>query len=379
MQATRNSGVYSTVPVLFMALELSEKTWRLGFGDGSRTRQVKVAASDLAAVSEAIAKTKARWKLAETLRVVSCYEAGREGFWLHRALVARGIESQVVDSSSIEVKRQARRAKTDRVDCAQLLLLLMRWWHGDHRALAIARVPSVEAEDLRWLERAREHAQRQRTREKNRLGGLLATQGIRIEKFAQAAPTPLKARRSGDGRPLGVGFLVELERSWHSYQHFDAQVRKIEAEQRQRIKQFSAQGHGPYALMSLLMQLKSVGVQSAWTLVMEVLGWRQFNNRRELAGSVGLTPTPYRSGTIVREQGISKAGNRRVRRLLIELAWLWLRWQPDSALSRWYTAKFAGSQRGRKVGIVALARKLLIALWRFTTEGTVPEGALLRA
>lgn len=379
MQATRNDELYVLIPVMFLALELSKKTWRLGLSDGIRRRQVQVTGGDIGGVLAAIAQARAKWKLPPCTRVVSCYEAGREGFWIHRALRELGIENEVVDSSSIEVSRQARRTKTDRVDCDKLLDLLIRWWDGERKALSVVRVPSPEAEDLRELHRSRGHAKQQRTREKNRLIGLLVKQGIAIKRIAEAAPAQLKVRRTGDGRLLGPETLADLERVWDSYQHFDAQVRAIEAEQVQRIKTLAAAGHGPFAMTQLLMQLKSVGIQSAWTLVMEIFGWRSFKNRRELAASVGLTPTPYNSGASVRDQGVSKSGNRRVRALLIELAWLWRRWQPDSALTRWYEQKFAGSQRGRKVGIVALARKLLIALWRFTQTGEVPEGALMRA
>ncbi len=379
MQATRSDELYVLIPVLFLALELSRKTWRLGFSDGRRRRQVRVAGGDVVGVMAAIESARKHFKLPAGARVVSCYEAGRDGFWVDRALRERGVDNQVVDSSSIEVSRQARRAKTDRVDCDKLLDLLMRWWGGESRALSVVRVPSAEAEDLRELHRSRGHAKQQRTRERNRLLGLLVKQGIAIERIAQAAPAQLKTRRTGDGRVLGPDTLADLERVWESYQHFDAQVRAIEAEQVRRVKTLAAAGHGPFAMTELLMQLKSVGIQSAWTLVMELFGWRSFKNRRELAASVGLTPTPYNSGNSVRDQGVSKSGNRRVRALMIELAWLWLRWQPDSALSRWYTQKFVGSQRSRKVGIVALARKLLIDLWRFTKDGVVPEGALLRA
>lgn len=379
MQATRNETVYANVPRLYLALELSKKTWRLGFSDGRRRRQVRVSGGDIGAVMAAIAEARKRFALPEDTPVLSCYEAGREGFWIDRALRAQGIESLVVDSSSIEVSRRARRTKTDRVDCEKLLQLLMRWAGGEKQALAVVRVPSAEAEDLREVHRARQSALQQRTKQKNRLVGLLAKHGISIESIKEASPAALAKRRTGDGQLLGAMTLQSLAQAWEAHQHFDAAVRAIEAEQNRYLKEQAEAGQGPLALVHLLMQLKSVGIQSAWTLVMEVFGWRSFRNRRELAASVGLTPTPYNSGSSVRDQGISKSGNHRVRGLMVELAWLWLRWQPGSDLSRWYRERFAGAGgRARKVGIVALARKLLIALWRFTREGVVPEGALLR-
>ncbi len=379
MQATRNEALYAGTPRLFMSLELSKKTWRLGLSDGARRRQVRVDGGDIAGVMAAIAAARKRFGLPEDAPVLSCYEAGRDGFWLHRALQAEGVDNQVVDSSSIEVSRRARRSKTDRVDCEKLLSLLMRWAGGERQALSVVRVPDEQAEDLRELHRSLASALKDRTRQKNRLFGLLAKHGIAIESIREAAPEALAQRRTGDGRVLGPMALAALTQTWAAYRHFDAAVRALDAEQKRLLKELAAEGHGPFALIELLMQLKSVGIKSAWVLVMEVFGWRSFPNRRELAASVGLTPTPYNSGNSVRDQGISKSGNRHVRSLMIELSWMWLRWQPGSALSLWYRDKFTGAGRARKVGIVGLARKLLIALWRFTREGLVPEGALLKA
>jgi transposase len=379
MQAARNEGVYEKAPVLFVALELSSKSWVVQFGDGRRRRRIKIAAGDLCALGLAIEGTRSRWHLDPRVRVISCYEAGRDGFWIHRALLAMGLENHVVESSSIEVDRRARRVKTDRVDAEKLLQSLMEWHAGNKRKLSVVRVPSVEAEDLRMLHRHREHAKQQRTRESNRIRSLLATQGIAIERISDAAPERLRDRRSGDGRALGEEFKASLAAAWASYRHFNDQVRALEAEQLKRVRERASAGESPYVLMQLLMQLKSIGLHSAWPLVMELFGWRKFANRREIASCVGLTPMPYQSGASQREQGISKAGSRRLRALLVELSWMWLRLQPDSELSRWFRERFGSGQRSRKVGIVALARKLLIALWRLTLTGEIPAGARLRA
>lgn len=379
MQAAHGLEVYGKEVVLLMAMELSTKSWTLLFGDGSRRRQAKVRASDWTALAEQVEKTKLRWKLPAQVRVVSCYEAGRDGFWLHRALLARGIENQVVDSSSIEVNRRARRAKTDRLDAQQLLQQLGRWLAGERRALSVVRVPEPQAEDQRWLHRSRGHAQAQQTRESNRIRGLLATQGIVIGRMSQAKPERLAQRMTGDGRPLAEGFKAMLAQAWASYEHHHKQVLALEAAQLKQVQEQAEVGAGPQAMMALFMKLKGIGLLSAWPLVMEIFAWRHYRNRRQLGASVGLAPSPYHSGDSAREQGISKAGNRRIRALMIELAWSWLRYQPDSALSKWFHTRFGGNLRSRKVGIVALARKLLIDLWRMTLTGAVPEGALFKA
>lgn len=379
MNAVRHDEVYEMTQVLYVALELSMNTWKLALGDGSQQRVVSVRGGDVAAVLASVAQARQRWGLAERVPVRSGFEAGRDGFWLHRALTAAGLDNVVLDSSSIEVNRRRRRAKTDRIDALKLLALLIRRDRGERRAVSVVRVPTPEQEDARRLHREREHVQRDRTRVRNRVRGLLATQGVRLQRWTEAAPERLHTRHSADGRALPPDLLQELARLWQLWQLLEQQCKQIEATQRQRLQAGRAAGHGPYALMAQLLQLKAVGPVGAGVLVHEVLGWRRFNNRRELAASVGLVPMPYNSGASSREQGISKAGSRRVRALMIELAWDWLRWQPDSDLSRWYRARFAGSARSRKVGIVALARKLLVALWRLSVSGEWPAGAVAKA
>lgn len=378
MQAARNE-VYATAVVLLMALELSHKTWKLAFSDGSRQRIRTVPARSIEAVMAEIAAALAKWGLAADTKVRSCYEAGRDGFWVHRALCAQGIDNLVIDSSSIEVSRRARRAKSDRVDAEKLLSLLARFHGGERRALRPVRVPNEIEEDLRRLHREREHLLVVRTRESNRIKSLLALHGIVLERIGCVGKGKVERLRDWQGHALEPNLRAELERSHERYCQADEQIKLLEQTQAERLRAATSSGHGPYALMHLLLQLKGVGLQSAWQLVQELFGWRKFNNRRELGACVGLTPTPYDSGDARREQGISKSGNGRIRALLIELAWSWLRYQPDSELSHWYQARFGSGARNRKVGIVALARRLIIELWRMTKTGAVPAGALLKA
>lgn len=376
MQTTLCMQAYREEPALYMAMELSDRRWRLVFSDGMKKRSRTVEALDREPVLEEIKRARRHFRLDAECAVVSCYEAGWEGFWLHRWLCSQGVVSHVVDSASIEVNRRARRSKSDRIDGDKLMDLLLRYCHGERGALAVVRVPSVEAEGERCLPREREVLVRERGRHWVRIKSLLRGQGLRVQskhKFLEQ----LAALRTFDGRALPPDLRAEIEREWARHQLVDAQIRTLEQQQRERLK--ATAGDAAASQIEHLMALRSVGPQSAWVLVMEFFAWRTFRNRRELAALAGLAPTPYQSGEEAREQGISKAGNRRVRRILIELVWQWLRYQPFSALSRWFETRFGrGSSRNRRVGIVALARKLLVALWRYLNDGALPEGAILR-
>ena len=376
MSATLQSECYENEAVLYMALELSNRKWRVGFGDGRRRRQVTVEAGDLAGLQAEIERAREKLKLAAGCRVVSCYEAGRDGFWLHRWLEeSAGVENVVVDAASIEVNRRARRAKTDRLDVESLLRQLVRYVGGERQVWRVVRVPSREAEDALRLHRERERLVKERTAHRNRLRSLLVTQGVRL-KLDRTFEAQLRAVRLWDGRPLGGDLLAELEREWARLKQVEAQIEVIEAALKRRVA--SAEPGDPWWLVGQLTQLRGVGWHSAVVLVMELFGWRRFRNRRELGALTGLAPSPYASGDSARELGISKAGNRRVRRVLIELGWSWLRYQAGSELSRWFQARW-GSQgkRSRRVGIVALARKLVIALWRYLETAALPVGAVL--
>lgn len=374
---TRVEKSTATMPCLFLAFELSERTWKLGFssGRGQRPRVRQIAPGAVERLADEVARAKARFGLPAETQVVSCYEAGREGFWLHRFVVTQGWTNYVVDSSSIEVNRRARRAKTDRLDLVGLLRLLERYVEGEDRVWRVVRVPSDAEEDARHLHRLRESLQQERTRVMNRLHGLLTTQGVTVAlrvDFLQR----LAAARRWDGTPLPAGLVQRLRHVWAHLEFLDAQLADVDAS-RAALSVDQATDTG--RCVARLQQLQGIGSIGAWSLATEIFGWRQIRNGRELGALVGVVPAPYQSGSTSHDQGITRAGNRHVRRMIVQLAWSWLRYQPTSALSRWYRERFGSGRRSRKIGIVALARKLLIAWWRFLETGTLPEGALLKS
>jgi transposase len=362
---------------LFMSFELSEKNWKLGFttGPGQKPRERTVTARDQQRVLDEIASAKRRFGLPETAPVVSCYEAGREGFWLHRFLEAHGVTNHVVDSSAIEVSRRQRRAKSDGLDVRKLLSMLMRYEQGEQKVWQVVNVPSVEAEDQRHLHRDLETLKRERGSTTSRIKGLLSSQGIQVTSLTHL-PEQLDALRLWDGSPIPPGLRQRVLRVYAHHQFLSEQIAEVEAERRALLKTST---DASIDKIRQLMLLKGMGINGSWLLVMEFFGWREFKNRREVGGLAGFPPTPYQSGESAREQGISKSGNRHVRWMTTELAWSWLRFQPDSALSVWFRERFGrGGKRLRRIGIVAVARKLLIALWRFLETGVLPEGAVLK-
>jgi transposase len=357
---------------LFIAFELAQRHWRLAFTDGEgRPRLVTLEAGDRVAVRTAMAKARTHFGLDEATAVVSCYEAGRDGFWLHRWLLECGIENLVVDSGSIEVNRRQRRAKTDRLDALKLLSMLMRYVGGERRVWTVLHVPTAEQEDARRPHRERERLERERLAHSNRIRGLLMLHNIRVKtiggpKWRQR----LEALRAH----LPAQLWAEIGRENDRLTLLLEQIRRLEAERAQSV----AQVDPAQEKTAKLVKLVSIGPTSAWVLAREVF-WRTLRNRREVANCAGLAPTPYASGESAHEQGISKAGNRRVRVLTVQLAWCWLRYQPHSALAQWFNARFAdGGSRIRRIGIVALARRLLIALWRYVEYGVIPAGATLK-
>jgi transposase len=368
---------YTTGPGLYLAFELGDGKWRLGFsiGLGQKPRQRKIEGRDLIALNQEIRAAKERFQLPETAPVRSCYEAGREGFWLHRYLVTQGVENLVVDSSSIEVNRRAKRSKTDKLDLKKLLTMLIRYHLGEEKVWSVVHVPSVEAEDMRHLHRQLTAFKKDRTRHRCRINGLLASQGVRQSVTADFLEK-LERMRIWDGSLVPPGMRSRLEREYAALQYVEEQIEQLEAERQVLIE---TSDHPSVQKVRHLMKLKGIGPNSSWLFVMEFFGWRNFRNRREVGGLAGLTPTPYQSGTRSQEQGISKAGNRPVRGMAIEIAWAWVRYQPQSELTRWYMQRFGRSgKRLRKVGIVALARKLLVALWNYLETGVIPAGAELK-
>jgi transposase len=375
MTTSLQEKAYENPAVLYMAMELSAKKWRLAFSDGTKRRQVSIGAGDIAALVEPVGKARAKWGLSGSCRVVSCYEAGRDGFWIHRKLKALGIENRVVDAASIEVSRRARRAKTDRLDAEALLEKLMRHEGGERRVWRVVRVPDPQWEDLRHLGRERGRLLGERNRHRNRIGSDLVRHGVRV-RIDKRFPQRLEGARLIDGQPLPEELKAGVMREWERLELVSQQIKAVERRIDERIK-----AGGPLQAVKALMLFRGVGWGwvGAWTLVVEIFGWREIANRRELSGLVGLVPSPYNSGKMVREQGISKAGNWRVRSLMIQLAWLWLRYQPQSEHSRWFQERVKGaSARQRRIAIVALARRLVIDLWRFLRSGVVPEGAQLK-
>lgn len=371
----------SETSTLFLAFELSQSTWKLGFttSTAQKPRRRTMKAGDLGALAQELASAKERFQVAEEAQIVSCFEAGRDGFWLHRYLSEEaGIENLVVDSSSIEVNRRHRRAKTDRLDVESLLRQLLRYQAGERKAFSVVHVPSREAEDGRHLHREMEVLKHDQTRRANRIRGLLATQGVILKCVSKDFPEWLETVRLWDGSALGQDLKARLLRD---YRHLAATREDLRTLERQRQEALRNSEDPQVEKIRQLIRLRALGVNSSWLFVAEFFGWREFTNRRQVGGLAGLTPTPYQSGGSAREQGISKHGNARLRAMMIEIAWCWLRFQPQSQLSRWYWERFgrSGTKRMRRVGIVALARKLLVALWRYLDQGVLPEGAVLKA
>ncbi len=362
---------------LYLALELSRKTWKLGFSaGGKKIRTVAVDGGSVPSVLDEVKKAKSKLGLSDGARVLSCYEAGRDGFWIHRLLAAAGVENLVVDPSSIEVDRRARRAKTDRLDATKLVQQLVRHDERGDRLRAV-RIPSVDEEDARRPVRELGRLKQERGAHSNRIRGLLTLHGLGGLRVVRGFHLLVDALRSADGELLPEKVREELKREAARLDLVRDQILKVE---RARATALKARPSKAMEMAAMLMSLLGVGANAATILACEFFAWRDFKNGKQVGACAGMTGTPYDSGDVRREQGISKAGNWRVRAVMVELAWFWLRYQPGSRLSRWWSDRFgAATGRMKRVGIVALARKLLVALWRFATQGIVPDGALTRA
>ena len=363
---------------LYVAFELSRKKWKLGISDGktARARVVSIEAQDWKKLKEEIEKARERFELEKDAPVRSCYEAGREGFWIHRALNGMGIENMVIDAASMDVKRR-KRAKTDRIDAEGLVRQLIRYLRGERDVWSVVRVPSEEAEDSRQMHREMEVLKRERGQHRVRIQSLLFTQGLDVE-VTSGLMKQLDQLCRWNGKPLAEGMKERIGREYERMKIAEANLAMLKKQQREKLS--SKQSSPSLEKIRKLKQLRAIATGSSWVFVMELFGWRQFRNRREVGGSLGMTPMPYQSGDSAREQGISRAGNRRARTMAIEIAWSWLRYQPESRLSRWYRERFgSGGPRLRRIGIVAMARKLMVDLWRYLEFGTLPEGAQLKA
>jgi transposase len=362
---------------LYIAFELSQNKWKLGFCDGNKMRFTSMAARNLKQLEEEVEKAKSRFRLDADVRIVSCYEAGRDGFWLHRYLLSCGIDNIVVDSSSIEVNRRKRRTKTDRIDARKLLQMLMRHHGGERKLWSVVRVPSVEAEDGRQLGRELETLNKERTMHRGRIRGLLIQQGLEVRNpSGKGFLEELASLRTWEGKALPEDLKERVVREYERLRMVEDQMKFLRKERESRVNSGATPA---YRMVAQLRSLYGIGKTSSWDFVMEMFGWRRFRNRKEVGAFPGLTPTPYDSGGSQREQGISKAGRGRIRGLNIQIAWGWLRFQPQSKLARWFWERFGhGGKRMRKIGIVAVARKLLIDLWRYLEYGVIPEGVRLR-
>ncbi len=371
---------------LFASLELSKSKWVVTINSpgSEKFSQHRVEGGDGAGLIELLSRSRAKAEHRYGVRVTTMViqEAGLDGFWIHRLLIANGIESQVVDAASIAVARRHRRAKTDSIDGETLLRTLMAWARGERRVCSMVRAPSPEDEDRRRLTRERGTLLKERIQHTNRVKGLLMGQGIRgYNPLRRDRFERLEALRTGDGRELPPMLKAEIRRELDRIAVVTTQLAAVERARDALIRTETEEPNTPEpnTPAALLFKLRGIGPEFASLLWLELL-FRGFGNRRQVAAYGGLTPSPWQSGGIERDQGISKSGNRRLRKTMIELAWSWLRHQPDSALSRWFHARVGAAKgRVRRIAIVALARKLLVALWRYVTQGVVPEGAVFKA
>jgi transposase len=364
--------------VMFVAIEMSGKRWDVVVHTpvSDKLSRHTLEAGDGAALLEFIARIRgavAR-RLGAAVRVLSCYEAGYDGFWLDRLLRRHGIENHVIDAASIEVNRRARRAKSDRLDGEGLVRTLLRWWRGDRQACHMVRVPSVAEEDAKRPSRERERLVKERVQHVNRIKGLLATQGhygfhpLRRDREARLAQLTLPDQ-----------LRAELQREFARLALVVQQIAGLEAARDAVLKRGVVAADRATTRIRKLFTLKSMGPEFSTGLVREVF-YRDFTNRRQVGSYFGLTGSPWRSGRLAVEQGISKAGNPRARTLMVEAAWMWLRYQPGSALARWFRER-VGEQKGRmrRIAIVALARKLAVALWHYLEHDILPEGAVTKS
>jgi transposase len=376
------TAIRSHIAAIFVSLELSRSHWlitSLSPGNGEKMSKHGVAASDVAGLLVLFAefRAKAQARTGKIFPIVTIQEAGLDGFWLHRVLQNEGIESHVVDAASIAVSRRRRRAKTDRIDGESLLRSLLAYKRGEPRVCSMVVAPSPEDEDRRRLSREYKTLIAERTEHVNRIKGLLFSQGVDgYEPLRRDRRQRLADLQTGDGRALPPHLKAQISRALDRLELLVAQLKSVEAERKALLARTAAQD--PTSPPPLLMQLKGIGPDFAAVLWSEGLN-RNFANRRQVAAYAGLAATPWQSGSLLHEQGVSKAGNPRLRTTMIQLAWLWRRHQPRSTLTLWFNDRVARQPAARKKTIVALARKLLVALWKYVTAGIVIEGALTKS
>jgi transposase len=375
------TAIRTDLGAIFVSLELSRSSWlitSLSPGGGEKMSKHSVPSGDISGLSLLFLRfrERARKRTGKDFPIIVIQEAGLDGFWVHRVLEQEGIESHVVDAASVMTSRRRRRAKTDRIDGEALLRALMAYKRGEPRVCAMVRIPTAEEEDRRRISRERKILTAERVAHVNRIKGLLFSQGIAYEPLHGNRRARLEQLRTGDGRALPEHMKRQISRELDRLELLLEQIKAVEAERNTMLA--VSEGEKIPTPAKMLMQLRGIGSESAMVLWSEGL-FRHFDNRRQVAAYAGLAPTPWQSGTIDREQGIGKSGNHRLRTTMIQLAWLWLRHQPDSALSRWFHQRVERSGgRFRKTMITALARKLLVALWKYATAGVVIEQATMK-
>ena len=371
----------SPANTIYVAVELSNTLWLVGtrLPGADKPRMHRLAAGDVTGLLTLLADLRSRTmaKLGREAVLACCFEAGRDGFWLHRVLNAHDVDSYVVEPTSILVNRRAKRAKTDRLDAEGMLRVLAAYLGGDRQVCSMVRVPSPDEEDAKRPHREREHLVQERTRYENRILALLATQGIRDRPSLRTWERDLAALQTGDGRPLPKLLKAEIDRLRRRLVLTMELIRELETERTATLQ--AAPDDDACQKITSLRRIRGIGENFAAVLVREVL-YRPFANRKQLASYVGLTPMPHQSGSMDRDRRIGRAGNTRARTTLVQLAWLWLRYQPGSALAAWFRERVGTlAGRTRRIAIVAMARKLLIALWRYAQTGQVPDGVALSA
>lgn len=382
MTTTQTNNCNLTGGVLYIGLELSKHNWVIGGSIDLNKVKIKTVTSwDIAGLLEAICHFKDRYNLPSNCVVTLCFEAGLDGFSVYRVLKTYGFEVLMVDSASIETNRRKRKAKTDKIDVQKLTQLLYRFHHGEKNSLKPVRIPSESEEDLRRVHREYERLQKEQTGHSNRILGLLATQGIKllgadIRRRDFEGKLKSKQLKTAMGTPLGECLQKELEREYTRYKLVKQNLLQLMKEAKSYLSEQADSKVSQY--VTRLMNLKGVGFWGAWKLVTEWFGWRVFKNRKEVGGAAGLVGVPHASGTLDKDQGISKAGNKRIRCLMVELAWSWLRYQSDSNLAQWFYKRFGQGKRVRRIGIVALARKLLVTFWRYLDKGVLAEDVALK-
>ena len=374
------TAIHTNLGAIFVSLELSRSSWlitSLSPGGGETMSKYSVRGGDVTGLLERFSalQDKAERRTGRRVPIVTIQEAGLDGFWLHRTLEGEGIESHVVDAGSIATSRRYRRAKTDRIDGEALVRTLLAYKRGEPRVCAMVRVPTVEEEDRRRISRERKTLTAERVAHVNRIKGLLFTHGVEYEPAHRNRRARLEELRTRDGGLLPTQLKRQISRELDRLELILDQIKAVELERNALLAPVEPEVPTP---AKMLLDLKGIGAEFATVLWTEGL-FRQFDNHRQVAAYAGLAPTPWQSGTIDREQGVGKSGNPRLRTTMLQLAWLWLRHQPDSALSRWFHERVErNGGRFRKTMITALARKLLVALWKYATAGVVIEGATMR-